>query len=76
MKVKTSVTLNKEILKAIDSYVEDKGGRSAFVEEAVRAYLTSGMKRRRDQRDFEIINKRAAQLNKEAIDALSYQVKK
>ena len=35
MKVKTSITLSKEVLSQIDRYAEGAGNRSAFIELAV-----------------------------------------
>lgn len=75
MKVKTSVTLSKELLKEIDRIISRSGNRSLFIEEAVREYLKGKNRRLRDQNDAEIINRLAGDLNGEAEDVLSYQVK-
>ena len=71
MRVKTSVTLPKDLLTKIDRVERN---RSAFVEKAARAYLSSLERARRDARDLEIINSNAEALNAEATDALGYQV--
>lgn len=71
MRVKTSVTLPKDLLTKIDRVERN---RSAFVEKAARAYLSSLERARRDERDLEIINSNAEALNAEATDALGYQV--
>ena len=74
MKVKTSITLSKEILERIDEMTENRGKRSSFIENAVRIYLEQKQRKVRDRRDQEILNRHADKLNKEAVDVLSYQV--
>jgi metal-responsive CopG/Arc/MetJ family transcriptional regulator len=73
MKVKTSITLSKEILRQIDQHAEGANNRSAFIELAVRTYLEMAKRTRRDQRDMEIINRASEKLNREAMDVLQYQ---
>jgi metal-responsive CopG/Arc/MetJ family transcriptional regulator len=70
MRVKTSVSLPKDLLIRIDR--ADRN-RSAFVEKAARAYLASLERTRRDARDLEILNTNAERLNAEAADVLTYQ---
>ncbi|MFO7875598.1 MAG: ribbon-helix-helix domain-containing protein [Desulfovermiculus sp.] len=74
MKVKTSITLSKDIIEKMDSLAKSYGNRSALIEKAVRDLITAQEKLDRDHSDLEIINKQAAALNSEAIDVLSYQV--
>ena len=74
MKVKTSITLSENVLKAIDEYAGEYGNRSEFIEEAVRAFVRQLIRRQQDARDLEIINRRADHLNQEAKDVLAYQV--
>lgn len=74
MKVKTSVTLSEDLVRAMDDLSSQYGNRSALVEQAIRDFLAAEAKRQRDARDFEILNQRADALNKEAEDVLSYQV--
>jgi metal-responsive CopG/Arc/MetJ family transcriptional regulator len=74
MKVKTSITLSKEIIEKMDSLAKSYGNRSALIEKAVRDLIAVQKKLDRDHSDLEIINKQAAALNSEAIDVLSYQV--
>ncbi len=74
MKVKTSVTLSEDLLKAVDAQAAPEGNRSEFIERALRAYLDQIIRAQRNARDFEIINEQASRLNKEAADVLSYQV--
>jgi metal-responsive CopG/Arc/MetJ family transcriptional regulator len=73
MKVKTSVTLSKEILALIDQYVEGENNRSAFIELAVKTYLELIKRSKRDQKDLKIINRLSDKLNQEAIDVLQFQ---
>lgn len=70
MRVKTSVSLPKELLKEIDRV---DSNRSNFLERAARSYLTGIQKRRRDARDASIIEAKSAELNAEALDVLGYQ---
>jgi metal-responsive CopG/Arc/MetJ family transcriptional regulator len=73
MKVKTSVTLAEDVLKAVDEQAGDEGNRSAFIEQAVRAYLAGIARKASEARDLEIINRSAKRLNDEAGDVLNYQ---
>ena len=70
MKVKTSITLPEELLKAID---QTDPNRSSFIEKAARQYLAALSKSRREERDAEILNTRAESLNREALDVLEFQ---
>ncbi|MBW1690842.1 MAG: hypothetical protein JRI71_10530 [Deltaproteobacteria bacterium] len=74
MKIKTSITLSEELISKIDELSSQYGNRSLFIEQAIRDFLASEAKRRRDLQDIEILNRRADALNKEAEDVLSYQV--
>ena len=73
MKIKTSVTLSKEVVALIDKHAEGETNRSAFIELAVRTYLRILQRRERDQRDLRTINRLSEKLNKEAEDVLDYQ---
>ena len=70
VRVKTSVTLPKDLLRRLDRL--DKN-RSALLERAAVAYLAQIEKQIRDRRDIEIINRNAERLNREALDTLEYQ---
>ena len=74
MKVKTSITLSVEILKAIDLYIGEYKSRSAFLETAARQFIAQLERKETEQRDLEIINRHADLLNAEAEDVLTYQV--
>ncbi len=71
MRIKTSVTLDKEVLGQIDALAPN---RSAFIEEVLKSHFKKLKKAERDARDLEIINRNADRLNAEAMDVLSYQI--
>ena|SRR2546427_12638310 len=70
VRVKTSITLPKELLGRLDRV--DKN-RSALLERAALAYLAKLERDVRDRRDIGIINRNAGRLNREAMDTLEYQ---
>jgi metal-responsive CopG/Arc/MetJ family transcriptional regulator len=70
VKVKTSITLPKDLLGRMDSV--DKN-RSALLERAALAYLAHLERQARDRKDVEIIDRNAKRLNREAMDTLEYQ---
>jgi len=74
MKVKTSITLSKELLRAIDRYQSEYNSRSEFLEAAARSFLARLARQKVERRDLEIINRHADELNAEAEDVLTYQV--
>ena len=74
MKVKTSVTLDRGVVGAIDRLTEEYGSRSQFIEIAARRLLDRLAKESRDRRERAILDRRAAALNREAADVLDYQV--
>jgi len=73
MKMKTSITLEYDVIKAIDQQIEEYGSRSEFLEAAARRLLARLAKEEKDRRDLAIINRRATTLNREATDVLDYQ---
>ena len=48
--------------------------RSELMEAALRAYVARVARRKKEANDLEIINRRAIELNQEALDVLDYQV--
>jgi len=70
MRVKTSITLPKDLLHRLARV--DKN-RSAILERAALAYLARLEKEARDRKDMEIIERNAESLNREALDTLAYQ---
>ncbi|NCC62808.1 MAG: hypothetical protein EOM12_18205 [Verrucomicrobiae bacterium] len=73
MKIKTSVTLERDLLQAIDQQAEGYGSRSGFLEMAARRLLERLEKDKMEQRDLDILNRHAIRLNIEAEDVLEYQ---
>ena len=73
MKVTTSVTVDKGLLETVDK-LSGKDDRSRFVEAALRAYVAQIIRHKQNGKDLEIINKRADDLNEEALDVFDYQV--
>ena len=74
MKVKTSILLPKELLQTVDQYSESYASRSAFVEQALRAFIAKLAHDEQNAKDLDMLNRCADELNQEAIDALTYQV--
>ena len=75
MKVKTSITLSQELLKAADKRAkQQRRTRSDLIEAAVRAFIHQLTRDERNARDLETINRNADSLNQEANDVLEYQV--
>jgi len=74
MKVKTSITLSEDLIKEMDKLLNPSGNRSAFIEKALRDYLSAKTREMREAQDLEILNRKAGSLDKETRDALSYQV--
>jgi metal-responsive CopG/Arc/MetJ family transcriptional regulator len=70
MRVKTSITLPKELLGRLDRLGKN---RSALLERAAVAYLAHLERQARERKDIEIIDRNAGRLNREAMDALEYQ---
>jgi hypothetical protein len=50
------------------------GSRSETIERLLRESFARHLRRTRDRKDLEIINRNAEQLNQEAEDVLTYQV--
>lgn len=71
MKVKTSITLSDELIKAIDQYGQDYKNRSDFIEAAIWAFIKQIVRNQQNARDIEIINRNADRLNAEALDVLT-----
>jgi metal-responsive CopG/Arc/MetJ family transcriptional regulator len=73
MKVKTSITLSEELLRAIKQRSRNRRSRSDFIENALWKYINYLIRQEQNQNDFSLINKHADRLNKEAKDVLDYQ---
>ena len=63
MKVKTSLTLSKTTLRAVDNFVGKNGNRSAFVEAAVLDFIARKHAELRDVRDAAIYRQHADEYN-------------
>ncbi len=74
MKLKTSVTLSKTTLQAIDRLAAGSHSRSSVIEWAVREVVEREKRRLRDERELALLNKHADRLNREVLDTLSDQV--
>ena len=74
MKEKISITLSRNLLKAIDQLAGSRHSRSAFIERILRRYLRERARATIHARDLERINRAADRLNREAEDVLEYQV--
>ena len=59
MKEKTSITLSKEVLRAIDRMAGSKQSRSAFIEAVLAQYLRRRTRAQLEARDLELINNAA-----------------
>lgn len=74
MKVKASITISDDVLKAVDTFSGPYSNRSEFIESAVRRFIEQLKREKRNAEDLRIINRRAKRLNREAADVLDYQV--
>lgn len=74
MKTKTSVTLDGGVLQGIDEHAGEYRSRSEFIEAAVEHFMRHLERQEAEQRDLDILNRRANALNEEAEDVLAYQV--
>lgn len=73
MRVKTSVTIDERLLRAIDKAATRTRSRSRLIEDAARDYLARRSRAAREARDLAIINDVADDLNREMDDVLTYQ---
>ena len=70
-KMKTSLTLSREVVRGIDRMAGKKRSRSAVVDDVLRGYLS--YRERANARDADKINRFADELNAEMQDVLAYQ---
>ncbi|OFW09634.1 MAG: hypothetical protein A3H96_02535 [Acidobacteria bacterium RIFCSPLOWO2_02_FULL_67_36] len=73
MKVKTSVTLSDDVLKAVRRVTRKGESRSETMERLLREGLIARARRTADAQDLALINQHADALNAEAGDVLGYQ---
>ena len=74
MKVRTSITVDKNLLQAIDALSGKFKNRSEFIEAALQSYIAYLTRSEQTAKDLEIISRYADDLNREALDVLEYQV--
>jgi metal-responsive CopG/Arc/MetJ family transcriptional regulator len=73
MRVKTSVTIDERVLKAIDKATTRGRSRSRLIEDAAREFLARRARSAREARDLAILNEAADALNLEMEGVLTYQ---
>ena len=73
MKVKISITIDEDVLRAIDEASTHGLVRSRIIEDAARDYLARPTRGGREARDLRILNAAADALNREMEDVLGYQ---
>jgi metal-responsive CopG/Arc/MetJ family transcriptional regulator len=73
MRVRTSVTLPKELLLKVDALAGKKHKRSEIVESALRDYVARENRKELNLRDIEIINQNADLINKQVEETLEFQ---
>ena len=74
MKLKTSITLEQEVVTAVDEAAREGESRSQVIERLLRQSFSARERVRIDKRDRNIIDEHADELNEEAVDVLAYQV--
>ncbi len=75
MRVKTSITLLEDKVRAIDRIAGRESNRSRVIEEAIDLFLAQRLRDARDKRDLQLINRHADALNDEMADVLTFQAK-
>lgn len=73
MKVKTSVTLSRELLADIDEVLGSRTNRSKLIETALKDFLANLRRRQRDAADRSKLDRHAEPLSVEMEDILQYQ---
>jgi metal-responsive CopG/Arc/MetJ family transcriptional regulator len=74
MKMKTSVTLDRGLIRGIGAHSREYRSRSEFIETAVEHFIRHLERQETEEKDLAILNRRSDALNKEAEDVLAYQV--
>ncbi len=73
MKLKTSITLEQEVITAVDEAAREGESRSQVIERLLRQSFSARERVKIDKRDRNIINEHADELNEEAVDVFAYQ---
>ena len=74
MRLKTSVTLAEDVVAAIEAVTREGESRSQVIERLLRQSFAARERAAIDERDRNLINLHADELNEEAVDVLGYQV--
>ena len=74
MRIKTSISIPEEKIRALDRLIGPEGNRSKAIERAIDDFLRRLEREARDQRDLEIYTVAEEELGREMKDVLSYQV--
>lgn len=74
MKLKTSVTLEEDIVTALREAAREGESRSQVIERLLRQGFAAQERAATDRRDRDVINAHADALNMEALDVLGFQV--
>ena len=72
MRVKTSITLSRETLRALDELAQGRS-RSELIEQAVLEHIRRLERDARSERERELLDAHADALNEEMADVLEYQ---
>jgi metal-responsive CopG/Arc/MetJ family transcriptional regulator len=72
-KMKTSLTLSREVVRGIDRVAGKKRSRSAVIDDVLRRYLSHRERAASNLRDAEKINRFADELSAEMQDVFAYQ---
>jgi metal-responsive CopG/Arc/MetJ family transcriptional regulator len=72
-KIKTSLTLSREVVTGIDRVAGRKRSRSAVVDAVLRRYLSQRERAAINARDRELLDQYADELNAEAEEVLEFQ---
>ena len=73
MRIKTSITIDERVLRAIDKATSRHRSRSRVIEDAAREFLARRSRAAREARDLGILNEAADALNREMDDVLAFQ---
>ena len=74
MKLKTSITLEKEVVTALEKAARKGESRSQVIERLLRQSFAVRDREAIDRRDRNTIDANADELNEEAVDVLGYQM--
>ena len=74
MKLKTSITLDEDVIAAVEAATHPGESRSQAIERLLRESLAARARAEMDERERSIIDAHADELNQEALDVLRYQV--